>query len=186
MKLKHKLIKEFQYLGDDKKIIVLKVGTILEEYVYKLKSEVIPIDKDIVDNNTDFFEMINWQSELLSFLKVNKIPQPSMLSKKLYPFIEKLILDLPIKNENSFIEESEKKVLDKINKEIELESNLSDKEKKLLEFEKYLNKKETELVNKIKEFKIWEIELNKLNDENNTWESQHWKFQRNNKHTSCI
>ena len=88
MKLKHKLIKEFQYLGDDKKIIVLKVGTILEEYVYKLKSEIIPIDKDIVDSNPDFFEIVEWKAELLSYLKSNKIPQPAILSKKLYPFME--------------------------------------------------------------------------------------------------
>ena len=72
MKLKHKLIKEFQYLGEDKKIIVLKVGTILEEYVYKLKSELIPIDKDIVDSNPDFFEIVEWRAELLSYLKSNK------------------------------------------------------------------------------------------------------------------
>ena len=72
MKLKHKLIKEFQYLGDDKKIIVLKVGTILEEYIYKLKSELIPIDKDIVDSNPDFFEIIDWKSELLTYIKSNK------------------------------------------------------------------------------------------------------------------
>jgi hypothetical protein len=93
MKLKHKLIKEFQYLGDDKKIIVLKVGTILEEYIYKLKSELIPIDKDIVDSNPDFFEIVEWKAELLSYLKSNKIPQPAILSKKLYPFMEEFILN---------------------------------------------------------------------------------------------
>ena len=55
MKIKHKVVKEFQYLTPDKKIFILKVGTILDEYIYKVKNESINIDKDIIDNNPDFF-----------------------------------------------------------------------------------------------------------------------------------
>ena len=49
MKIKHKVIKEFQYLSPDKKIFILNVGTILEEYNYRVKTEIIPIDRDIID-----------------------------------------------------------------------------------------------------------------------------------------
>lgn len=92
MKIKHKVIKEFQYLSPDKKIFVLKSGTVLEEYNYKVKSEVIPIDKEIIDNNPEFFEVIDWKAELMSYMKLNKMPQPAQLGKKLIPFIEEMVL----------------------------------------------------------------------------------------------
>lgn len=92
MKAKHKLLSDFQYISPDKKIFVLKSGTILEEYNYKVKSEVIPIDRDIVDNNPEFFEVVDWKAELLSFMRVNKMPQPAQLGKKLIPFIEEMVL----------------------------------------------------------------------------------------------
>ena len=69
MKIKHKVIKEFQYLSPDKKIFILKLGTILEDYIYKVKTELIPIDKDIIDNNPDFFILIDWKAELITYLK---------------------------------------------------------------------------------------------------------------------
>jgi DNA repair exonuclease SbcCD ATPase subunit len=92
MKIKHKLIKEFQYISPDKKIFILKVGTILQEYNYIVKSEVIPIDKDIVDNNPEFFETIDWKSELLTHMRTQKFPTPSQFHKKLVPFIEEMVL----------------------------------------------------------------------------------------------
>jgi hypothetical protein len=92
MKVKHKLIKEFQYISPDKKIFILKVGTILQEYNYIVKSEVIPIDKDIVDNNPEFFEIVDWKSELLTHMKTQKFPTPSQFHKKLVPFIEEMVL----------------------------------------------------------------------------------------------
>jgi hypothetical protein len=48
MKIKHKVIKEFQYLSPDKKIFILKIGTILEEYNYRVKTEIIPIDLSLI------------------------------------------------------------------------------------------------------------------------------------------
>ena len=87
MKIKHKLLNDFQYISPDKKIFVLKSGTILEEYNYKVKSDIIPIDKDIVDNNPEFFEVVDWKAELMTFMKANKLPQPAQLGKKLIPFI---------------------------------------------------------------------------------------------------
>jgi uncharacterized protein (DUF3084 family) len=92
MKVKHKLLNDFQFISPDKKIFILKAGTILEEYNHKVKNEVIPIDRDIVDNNPEFFEVVDWKTELLSFMRVNKMPQPAQLGKKLIPFIEDMIL----------------------------------------------------------------------------------------------
>ncbi len=92
MKIKHKVIKEFQYLSPDKKIFILKIGTILEEYNYRVKTEIIPIDKEIIDNNPEFFEIIDWKNELLSYMRAEKLPQPAQLGKKLIPFIEDMIL----------------------------------------------------------------------------------------------
>ena len=73
MKIKHKVIKEFQYLSPDKKIFILNVGTILEEYNYRVKTEIIPIDRAIVDNNPSFFEVIDWKAELLTYIKTNTL-----------------------------------------------------------------------------------------------------------------
>jgi DNA repair exonuclease SbcCD ATPase subunit len=92
MKIKHKVIKEFQYLSPDKKIFILKIGTILEEYNYRVKTDIIPIDKDIIDNNPEFFEVIDWKAELLSYMRAEKLPQPAQLGKKIIPFIEEMIL----------------------------------------------------------------------------------------------
>lgn len=174
MKLKHKLIKEFQYLGDDKKIIVLKVGTILEEYIYKLKSELIPIDKDIVDSNPDFFEIVEWRAELLSYLKSNKIPQPAILSKKLYPFMEEFILnnetssskiestivvneDLLSKRELD-IQRREKRVIENEDDNTEKLKRIQNREDIYKENIKQLDEKENDLLLRIS--KITERELN--------------------------
>jgi DNA repair exonuclease SbcCD ATPase subunit len=92
MKIKHKVVKEFQYLSPDKKIFILKVGAILEEYIYKVKTELIPIDKAIIDNNPEFFEVIDWKAELLTFMRAEKMPQPAQLGKKLIPFFEDMIM----------------------------------------------------------------------------------------------
>ena len=106
MKLKHKVIKEFQFLTEDKKILILKVNTILEEYVYTQKDDSITIDKDIVDNNPEFFLEVDWKTELLSYLKSNKIPQPSVLSKKLIPFIDDMIMgSIPEPSSGSVVDE---------------------------------------------------------------------------------
>jgi myosin heavy subunit len=100
MKIKHKVIKEFQYLSPDKKIFILKVGAILEEYIYKVKTELIPIDKAIIDNNPEFFEVIDWKAELLTFMRAEKMPQPAQLGKKLIPFFEDMIMS-SIQHDNS-------------------------------------------------------------------------------------
>jgi DNA repair exonuclease SbcCD ATPase subunit len=92
MKIKHKLLADYQYTTPDKKIFLIKSGTIIEEYLYKLKGENIPIDRDIVLANPQLFEVIDWKAELLTFMRAEKMPQPAQLGKKLIPFFEDMIM----------------------------------------------------------------------------------------------
>jgi len=92
MKIKHKLLSDYQYITPDKKIFLIKSGTIIEEYQYKLKGENIPIDRDIVEANPQLFDNIDWKAEMLSYMKTQKFPTPSQFHKKLVPFIEDMVL----------------------------------------------------------------------------------------------
>lgn len=182
MKLKHKVIKEFQFLTDDKKILILKINTVLEEYVYSQKDENITIDKDIVDNNPEFFQEVDWKAELLSYLKSNKIPQPAVLSKKLIPFIDDMILSSIQEPTNSIIDEDYIKDLEKkeyelsrketrlsdIEEDIELRVNrIKKREDDYKEDLKKLDKKEDELRLKLKQISDKELEVqDKLQDIN--------------------
>jgi DNA repair exonuclease SbcCD ATPase subunit len=176
MKIKHKVVKEFQYLSPDKKIFILKVGTILQEYNYAVKSEIIPIDRDIMDNNPEFFEVLDWKSELLTYMKVQKLPTPSQLQKKLIPFIEDMILSSIQQNQTtvSVIDESKIKELEW--KEIDLnnrDKRVKDKEDEIdirlkrvekreddhKEELKSLDKKEDELRSRSRELTEKQIDL---------------------------
>ena len=157
MTIKHKVIKEYQFLSPDKKIFILKIGTILQEYVYHIKNESIPIDKQIIDNNPDFFELIDWKAELINYLKISKLPQPSQLGKKLIPFIEEMILSsIGQQNVPSFdlhkLKELEIKDMDLIgrerkvvDREDEIESLLKRKELDLSIRDKRIKDKEDEI-----------------------------------------
>jgi hypothetical protein len=91
MAIKHKVLKDFQLLTDDKKILILKAKTIIEDYKFKNKLETVSVPVDIIKNNPDYFSFIDWKEELQSYLKVNKIPQPAVITKKLVPFIETMM-----------------------------------------------------------------------------------------------
>jgi len=184
MKIKHKVVKEFQYLSPDKKIFILKAGTILEEYNYKVKTETIAIDKDIIDNNPEFFEIIDWKAELLTYIKTNKLPTPAVLTKKLIPFIDEMVLSSMSQNTNtgtvvdeSVVKELERKEHDLNNrdkrvkeKEDEIEIRLKRIEKREGEYKedlKSLDKKEDEIREKSKELIEKELDLDdKLQDLN--------------------
>ena len=177
MKIKHKVVKEFQYLSPDKKIFILKAGTILEEYNYKIKSDIIPIDKDIIDNNPEFFEIIDWKAELLTYIKVNKLPTPAVLTKKLIPFIDEMVLSSIQQNivtgtvvDESVVKELERKELDLNSrekrikdKEEEIDIRLKRVEKRESEHKddlKSLDKREDELRDKSKEVIEKGLDLN--------------------------
>lgn len=184
MKIKHKVVKEFQYLSPDKKIFILKSGTILEEYIYKVKTELIPIDKEIIDNNPDFFEIVDWRAELLSYMKINKLPTPAQLHKKMVPFIEEMILSSIQHNSSQLPSLDEGKIKELEWKEIDLnnrEKRVKDKEEeidiRLKRVEKReqdhkeelrnLDKKEDELRERSRELTEKQIDLeDKLQDIN--------------------
>lgn len=166
MKIKHKVVKEFQYLSPDKKIFVLKPGTVLEEYNYKVKAEVIPIDKEIIDNNPEFFETIDWKAELMSYMKVNKMPQPAQLGKKLIPFIEEMVLSSIQAAPAPAVDEARAREVEALSQELssrerrikdkeeEAEIRLKRVEKREAEYKedlKGLDKKESELRERSKE-----------------------------------
>lgn len=169
MTIKHKVLKDFQHLTSDKKIIVLKSGTIIEEYIYKSKTDSILIERDIIDNNPDFFEIIDWKAELISYMKSNKIPQPAQLSKKLIPFIEEMFILGNKEEDNSKelekeylfklkeLERREKELVDKI-------KELEDKKKVLADLELAFIKKESDLKNT---FESKELQLEKEFQEKN-------------------
>lgn len=153
MKIKYKLIKEFQYISPDKKIFILKVGTILQEYNYIVKSEVIPIDKDIVDNNPEFFEIIDWKAELLTHMRTNKFPTPAQFHKKIVPFIEEMILSsLQLNKPTSTFDES--KIRDIEWKEKDLnnrELRIKDKEDEIDIRLKRVEKRESDFKNELQD-----------------------------------
>jgi DNA repair exonuclease SbcCD ATPase subunit len=152
MKIKHKLLSDYQYVSPDKKIFLIKSGTIIEEYFYKLKSESIPLDKEIVDLNPQIFEILDWKSELLTHLKVNKLPTPSQLHKKLVPFIEEMVLSsIQSSVTVSTIDESKLKELDW--KEIDLnnrDKRIKDKEEEIEIRLKRVEKREEDHKNELK------------------------------------
>jgi hypothetical protein len=134
MKIKHKLLSDYQYLTNDKKIFLIKSGTIIEDYNYKVKNENIYIDKGIVDANPEIFQIIDWKSEILSYMKVNKMPQPAQLAKKIIPFIEDMILSSM--NQNSTVGQvmDEYQIKEIERKEVDLnnrESIIKDKEEEI-------------------------------------------------------
>lgn len=149
MKIKHKVIKEFQYLSPDKKIFILKIGTVLEEYNYRVKTEIIPIDKDIIDNNPEFFEVIDWKSELLTYMRAEKLPQPAQLGKKIIPFIEDMILSSMSQNvpqqSGNYVDDYQVRELERKEKDLNnRESRIRDKEDEIDIRIKRIEKREDE------------------------------------------
>ena len=90
MRIKHKLLSDYQYIAADKKIFLIKAGTIIIEYQYNLKETSISIDRDIIEANPQIFSPIDWQSELLIYIKAQKLPTPAILHKKILPFIQEM------------------------------------------------------------------------------------------------
>jgi myosin heavy subunit len=184
MKIKHKVIKEFQYLSPDKKIFILKLGTILNNYNYKIKDELILVDKDIIDNNPQYFQVVDWKEEIHSFIKTNKLPSPKTLANKLIPFMEDMILSSmakstdtgaqvdedrlkEIESKESDLNNREKRIKSK-EEELEIRSNRVEKrEEDYRECLKDLDSKEDSLREKSKDLKERELDVqDKLQDIN--------------------
>lgn len=158
--VKHKVLKDFQFLTPERKIIILKAKTILQNFRYLTKTENVVIEREIIENNPDYFSIVDWKEELTNFLKSNKIPQPAVISKKIVPFIEEMFvitgmsesikddnpsksLELEAKTKRLDLKESQLNVLE--NELIQLESDLNRKEKILNQKEERLNLSEERL-----------------------------------------
>lgn len=131
MKIKHKLLSDYQFLSNDKKIFLIKAGTIIEHYTYKVKSENISIDKEVVDANPQLFQIIDWKAEMLLYMKLQKLPTPAQLHKKLVPFVEEMVLSSIQQTTSTYddskIKEIEWKEIDLINRE----KRIKDKEEEI-------------------------------------------------------
>lgn len=160
MKIKHKLLSDYQYVSPDKKIFLIKSGTIIDNYVYKYREGSMTLDKELVEANPQLFSPVDWKSELISHLKSEKIPQPSIVGKKIIPFFEEMIISsLNEPHNNNLdpyqIKELETKEKDLQNRELrikskeeELEIRISRVEKRENSYKedlKSLDKKEDEL-----------------------------------------
>lgn len=140
MKIKHKLLADYQYVSEDKKIFLIKSGSILEDYVHSLKGEKIKIDRELVENNPDLFQLIDWKAELVTFMRSEKMPQPAQLGKKLIPFLEELVF--------SSIERGSETQTPVDTREIELkEMELSSRERRVKDVE-YENEIRTQRLDK--------------------------------------
>ena len=148
MTIKHKVLKDFQLITDDKKILILKAKTIIEDYKFKNKSETVSVPVDIIKNNPDYFSFIDWKEELQSYLKVNKIPQPAVITKKLVPFIETMMKDTGSTTKEIIVEKEvikeviieKPKVVEKIVSDDSLSIELETKLKKIQLKESQLDK----------------------------------------------
>ena len=159
MAIKHKVLKDFQLLTEDKKILILKAKTIVEDYKFKNKSETVSVPVDIIKNNPDYFSFIDWKEELQSYLKVNKIAQPAVITKKLVPFIETMMQE----NGSSTKEVIKEVIVEKpkiVEKEVIVEKIISD-DSLSIELETKLRKvqlKENQLDKEIEETNAKELD----------------------------
>ena len=160
MKIKHKLLSDYQYVSPDKKIFLIKSGTIIEEYKYKLKGDTIPLDKELVEMNPEIFEIVDWKAELMSFMKLNKMPQPAQLGKKLIPFLEEMVMSSVSHQTTNNFDESKVKELEW--KETDLknrEKRIKDKEEEIDIRIKRVEKRETDHKEELKSLDKKEDEL---------------------------
>jgi len=182
MVTKHKVLKDFQLLTDDKKIVILKAKTVIENFTYKLKTGDVIVSKEIINNNPDYFSFVDWKEDLQTYLKTNKIAQPAVITKKLVPFVENLLetnskvitkevlVETPveIKVKDTDIDTMQLKLeLETKIKKLDLQEKLLNDEidqtnKKELEYTKKLetlNKTEKDLENKKTELEDFEKDL---------------------------
>jgi hypothetical protein len=162
MSVKHKVLKDFQLLTNDKKIIVLKAKTVLEDYKYITKSDNVLVEREIIDNNPDFFSPIDWKEELNTYLRQNKIPQPAVITKKLVPFIEGMFVINNITSNPTSIPTTN--LQNNLELENSIKKNLLLEEHLKSEIEK-INKKDIEISSLEKEINTKSTEINKLSED---------------------
>jgi hypothetical protein len=88
--MKYKVIKTFTFIQNDT-IIIINEKSIIDNNLVDTKNGTFKIEQSVIDNNTEYFQEVDWKIDLLQYLKANKIAQPAILSKKLIPFIDNLL-----------------------------------------------------------------------------------------------
>jgi hypothetical protein len=132
MKIKHKLLTDYQHLSNDKKIFMIKSGTILNNYTYLIGMEEIVIDKDIINGNPNIFSPVDWKQELHSYIKVNKFPQPKTLASKMEPFIEEMIISSMGSGDITHVDDEKYREIERRERDLNnRESRISDKEEEI-------------------------------------------------------
>jgi hypothetical protein len=182
MTTKHKVLKDFQLLTEDKKIIIIKAKTIVENYKFKNKNDIVSVPVDVIRNNPEYFAIFDWKEELQSFLRTNKIPQPAIITKKIVPFIESLMDDNSVTIKEVIVEkEVVKEVI--IEKPTIVEKQVVVEKPKVVEVEKEViveklvsdDSLSIELENRLNKIKLKENqltqELNQVNQKELTLEN---------------
>jgi hypothetical protein len=145
MAIKHKVLQDFQFIQVDKKITILKAKTLLIDFTYQTKNDSVIIPKDIIQNNPEYFQFIDWKMDFLTELKSLKVPQATVVSKKLTPFIENLLnentpaviqnnndeLVSELQNQKNNLKSQEEEISKLKNKILDLESKLKTKEEEM-------------------------------------------------------
>ena len=173
--MKHKVIQDFHLMTEDKKITTLKTGTVIEDWVYKKGNTEIVVGKDAVENNPTFFEIFDWKAELVAFLKANKMPQPSVLAKKIQPFIQDQFITNATPT-TTVVKSNDKELIGKIEAHTDtingLQSQISKKDRiikekdiEIEELNQRLSKKDSnqsrDIEEKIKDIEFIEAQLKK-------------------------
>lgn len=141
MIIRHKISKDFQLLTSDKKIVILKAGSLLENYKYTTKNDQVKVDRDIVDSNPDFFLLLDWKVELVNVMKQNKIQTPAVIAKKIIPFLEEIIMSSSSSGSSDLSEEVEalqEEVKERAKKLREKEIELETSQERVLRREKQI------------------------------------------------
>jgi DNA repair exonuclease SbcCD ATPase subunit len=159
MKVKHKLLSDYQHLTNDKKIFLIKSGTILNNYTYNIGDEEILIDSDIINGNPGIFSPVDWKQELHSYIKSNKFPQPKTLASKLEPFIESMIITSISSSENKIDESMIKELESKEHDLNRRENRIKEKEEEIELRLNRVDKRENGYKEDLKELDIKEDEL---------------------------
>lgn len=161
MKIKHKLLIDYQYTSLDKKIFLIKSGTIIDDYVYNLKGESLKLDREIVEANPQIFTPIDWKAELLTYMRTQKLPTPSQFHKKLVPFIEEMVLSsIQQNNPTVTFEESKIREIEWKEKDLNIrERRIKDTEDEIEIRVKRVEKRESDYKNEIQELDKKEDDL---------------------------
>lgn len=158
---KHRVVKDFQLITDDKKIFILKAKSVIENYRFLSKDIDINIDSDLIDNNPEYFQEIDWKQDLNSYIKSNKLPQPAQLSKKLIPFIESLLVNnLSDNSKDNDLDIQIKKIQKKESDYREDILNLEKREESLRDLSKSLSTREFDILKRTQDLMAKELSIN--------------------------